>query len=140
MGSHGGATAEGQRKVLGGYGVTEEYCGAPIRSSMDVVQLPAEGLDIPVYFDKYASEADSVIVVNRVKPHTSFHGPYKSGLLKMISIGLGKHAQALAVHDLMPRVAHAVLATGKILMGMAIVENAYDRTMLVRAIPAALME
>jgi hypothetical protein len=148
MGSHGGATAEGQRKVIEGYGVTEGYCGAPIRSSMDVVQLPAEGLEIPVYFDKYASQADGVIVVNRVKPHTSFHGPYESGLLKMISIGLGKHAQALAIHDLgvpglrdlMPRVARAILATGKILLGVAIVENAYDQTMLVRAIPAGRIE
>jgi hypothetical protein len=148
MGSHGGATAEGQRKVIEGYGVTEEYCGAPIRSSMDVVQLPAEGLDVPVYFDKYASEADGVIVVNRVKPHTSFHGPYESGLLKMISIGLGKHAQALAIHDLgvpglrdlMPRVARAILAAGKILLGVAIVENAYDQTMLVQAIPAGSID
>jgi hypothetical protein len=145
MGSHGGATAEGQRRVVEGYGVTEESCGAPIRSSMEVVQLPAEDVEVPVYIDKHASKADGVIVVNRVKPHTSFHGPYESGLLKMISIGLGKHSQALAIHDLgvrglcevMPRVAKAVLKTGKILLGVAVVENAYDQTMLVRAVPAS---
>jgi hypothetical protein len=145
MGSHGGATAEGQQQVLEGYGVTEAWCGAPIRSSMDVVQLPQGDVPVPVYLDRYASQADGVIVVNRVKPHTSFHGPYESGLAKMISIGLGKHAQALAIHDLgvrglrevMPQVARAVLATGKILLGVAIVENAYDKTMRVRAIPAS---
>ena len=145
MGSHGGATAEGQRRVIEGYGVTGAYCGAPIRSSMEVVQLPQGDVPVPVYLDRHASEADGVIVVNRVKPHTSFHGRYESGLAKMISIGLGKHAQALAIHDLgvrglrevMPRVARAILATGKVLLGVGIVENAYDRTMVVRAIPAS---
>ncbi len=144
MGSHGRATAEGQRSLIESYGVTEAFCGAPIRSSMEVVELPAAGAGVPVYFDRNASRADGVIVVNRVKPHTSFHGTYESGLAKMVSIGLGKHAQALAIHDLgvaglrevMPRVARAILATGRILLGVAIVENACDQAMCIRAIPA----
>lgn len=145
MGSHGGATAEGQRRLLEDYGLTEEGCGAAIRSSMAVVQLPADDAGVGVYFDEQAAGADGTIVINRVKPHTSFHGPYESGLMKMIAIGLGKHAQALAIHDLgvpglrevMPKVARAILRHGNILLGLAIVENAYDQTMLVRAIPAS---
>ncbi len=143
MGSHGGATAEGQRRVLEGYGITEAHCGAPIRSSMKVVDVPAGDVPVPVYLDRHAAGADGIIVVNRVKPHTSFHGTYESGLMKMLAIGLGKHAQALAIHDLgvaglrdvMPRVARAILATGRVLLGVAIVENACDRTMRIDAIP-----
>ncbi len=135
MGSHGGATAEGQRKILESYGIT----GAPIISSMDVVQLGHDA-----FMDRAAYESDGVIVINRIKPHTSFHGPYESGLLKMIAIGLGKDAGARAIHrlgvaglrELMPRVAQQIIATGKIVLGVAVVENAYDETMLVRAVPA----
>jgi len=136
MGSHGGATAQGQRKVLENYGID----AAPIVSSMEVVQLGPD-----TYMDKVAFESDGIIVINRVKPHTSFHGVYESGLLKMIAIGLGKDAGARALHahgveglrhDI-PRVAREILATGKILFGVAIVENAYDQTMVLRAIPAA---
>lgn len=144
MGSHGGATAAGQRKVLEGYGLTREYCGAPICSSMDVVLLPGEDAGVPVYMDQQAANADGTIVINRVKPHTSFHASYESGLMKMVSIGLGKHAQALAIHNLgvrglqevMPKVARAILRHGNIILGLAVVENAYDQMMLVRAIPA----
>lgn len=144
MGSHGGATAEGQRRILEDYGLLESFTGAPILSSMEVVQLDAGDLPIPLYFDRYADQAEGIIVVNRIKVHTDFHGPYESGLMKMLVIGLGKHAQALAVHrygtyglrELMPRAAKAVLAQKPILLGLAIVENAYDETQLVRAIPA----
>jgi hypothetical protein len=144
MGSHGGATAAGQQAVLEGYGVTEAFTGAPIRASMEVVELPNPGLPVPVYMDQHASAADGVILINRVKPHTDFHSRYESGLMKMIVIGLGKHAQALAIHqygnyglrELLPQVAQAVLAQGKILLGLGVVENAYDETQLVRAIPA----
>lgn len=142
MGSHGGATAEGQRAIIEGYGITEAYCGAPIRSSMDVVELPSENVGLPVFLDREASLAEGIIVVNRIKPHTSFRGAYESGLFKMMAIGLGNQAQALAIHGLgvaglrevMPKVAGAVLKHARILLGLAIVENAYDQTMLVRAI------
>ena len=145
MGSHGGATADGQREVLEGYGVTETSVGAPIVSSMDVVELPRGEVEVPIYFDKQAAAADGVIVINRIKPHTSFRGPYKSGLMKMIAVGLGKHAGARAIHqlgvaglrDTMPRVARQILQQGRILLGIGLVENAYDETMLVRAIPGA---
>ena len=144
MGSHGGATAEGQRGVLESYSVTEEYVGAPIRSSMSVVELPRGDLPVPLFFDEQAWHADGTIVVNRVKPHTSFHGQYESGLMKMITIGLGKHAQALAIHalglrglrEIMPVAARRILEHGNVVLGLAIVENAYDQTLLVRAIPA----
>lgn len=145
MGSHGGATAEGQRKVLESYGITEAGVGAPIVSSMRTVSLPQGAAEVPVYFDEAARGADGTILINRVKPHTSFHGAYESGLMKMIAIGLGKHAQALAIHNLgvrglrevMPQVARQVLRTANILLGVAVVENAYDETMLVKVIPAA---
>lgn len=145
MGSHGGATADGQRKVLEHYGVSEAAVGAPIRSSMAVVELNRGDTGVPVYFDAEASKAYGTIIINRIKPHTSFHGRYESGLLKMIAIGLGKHEQAKAIHqygvdglrDLMPRVAMQVLKQGKILFGVAVVENAYDQTQVVKAIPAA---
>jgi len=145
MGSHGGATAEGQRGVLESYSVTEQYVGAPIRSSMSVVELPRGDLPVPLFFDEHAWHADGTIVVNRVKPHTSFHGQYESGLMKMITIGLGKHAQALAIHalglrglrEIIPAAASRVLQHGNIILGLAVVENAYDETLMVRAIPAA---
>jgi uncharacterized protein (DUF362 family) len=98
MGSHGGGTAEGQADILAGYGITEETMGAPIRSSMDVVELPRGSLCHPVYQDRFAYEADGIIVVNRVKTHTDFQGSTESGLLKMLVICLGKHKQALAIH------------------------------------------
>ena len=145
MGSHGGATAEGQHEVLESYGILETYTGAPIRATMEVVELESGDLPVPVYFDRNAYGAAGTIVINRIKVHTDFHGPYESGLMKMIVIGLGKHAQALAVHrfgtyglrEIMPKVARASLAQGNILLGLGIVENAYDETQLVRAIPAA---
>ena len=145
MGSHGGATAEGQRQVLEGYGVTEEFVQAPILSSMEVVELPHGDLPVPLYFDRNASQAYGTILINRIKPHTDFHGPYESGLMKMIVIGLGKHAQALAIHqrgvyglrEVIPQAARAVLSQGRVLLGIGLVENAYDETQLIRAIPPA---
>jgi len=142
MGSHGGATAEGQRQVLAGLGITADRVGADIRSSMEVVELDRGILEVPVYIDRLAYEADGILLVNRIKPHTSFHGPYESGLMKMISVGLGKHAQSLAIHrfgveglqDLMPRVARQVLRQARILLGLAVVENARHETLHVRAL------
>ena len=148
MGSHGGATATGQREVLESYGVTESYCGIPIQSSMEVVELPQGDLKNKVFMDKYAYLSDGVIVINRIKPHTDFHGPLESGLMKMCVIGLGKHKQALAIHrfgvyglrELITPTAQQVLKTGKIILGIGLVENAYDETMIIRAVKPDVME
>jgi len=145
MGSHGGATAEGQVEILKSLGITEESCGVPIRSSMEVVELGETERGVPVYMDKIASEADGVVLVNRIKAHTDFRSTIESGLMKMASIGLGKHEQALALHgygvegirDFMVEVADEVLESGHILFGVATVENAYDQPAIVEAIPAA---
>jgi hypothetical protein len=144
MGSHGGATAEGQEAVLASYGITKEGVGAPVRSSMEVVQLPQGDCPCPVFMDRLASEATGTIVVNRIKPHTDFHGPTESGLVKLITIGLGKHRQALEVHragvrglrEYIPACAGRILAEGNILLGVGIIENALHQTHIVRAIPA----
>ena len=144
MGSHGGATAEGQVEILESLGVTEEFCGAPVRSSMEVVEIGETGRGVTVYMDRLASEADGVVLVNRVKAHTDFRSEIESGLMKMASIGLGKHEQALALHgygvegirDFMIEVAEEVLGSGHILFGVATVENAYDEPAIVEAIAA----
>ncbi|QIN84134.1 DUF2088 domain-containing protein [Rubrobacter tropicus] len=143
MGSHGGATAEGQVEILASLGVTEEACGAPIRSSMETVEIGETDRGIPVFMDRIASEADGVVVVNRIKAHTDFRAEVESGLLKMASIGLGKHAQALALHgygvegirDFMVEVGEEVLDSGHVLFGLGIVENAYDEPATIEAIP-----
>ncbi len=132
MGSHGGATAEGQTEILRGYGISEEQVGAPVRSSMEVVRLDGRDKEFAVYMDKLAYESDGVILVNRIKPHTDFHGMYESGLVKMSVVGLGKHAAALEIHrfgvfglkQLLPQMAGIVLASGKIIGGVALLENA----------------
>ena len=142
MGSHGGATAEGQIELLAGYGITEAAVGAPVRSSMEVVELPQGALGHKLYQDRLAHEADGIIVINRVKVHTDFHADTESGLLKMCVIGLGKHRQALAIHrygihgirDLVPPAAEQVIRSSRILLGLGIVENAYDQTALIRAV------
>ena len=143
MGSHGGATAEGQVEILASLGVTEESCGAPIRSSMETVEIGETARGVPVFMDRIASEADGVVVVNRIKAHTDFRAEVESGLLKMASIGLGKHAQALALHgygvegirDFMVEVGEEVMGSGHILFGLGIVENAYDEPAAIEAIP-----
>ncbi|MEO6846610.1 MAG: DUF2088 domain-containing protein, partial [Chthoniobacterales bacterium] len=141
MGSHGGATASGQAYILEKFGITEKRMGCPIRSSMDVVQIKAPEIPASVFMDKLAHQSAGVILINRIKPHTEFHGTYESGLVKMLSIGLGKHAQALAIHgygayglrELMPQIAQRLVDTKKILFGVGIVENAYDKTHTIRA-------
>jgi hypothetical protein len=136
MGSHGGATAEGQRDLLAGYGITRESVGMPVISSMEVQQIGCID-DVPVYMSTTALEADHVLLVNRVKPHTDFHGPVESGLAKICAIGLGKQRGALTIHghgtrglvELMPRAARCIIdKTGKILGGLAILENPLDET------------
>jgi hypothetical protein len=148
MGSHGGATAEGQADVLHHLGVTEEAMGAPIRSSMEVIQIDELPNGLPVYVDKIASEADAIVVINRVKPHTAFRGPIESGIMKMIAIGLGKQKGAEACHQLgfkymaenVPAMAKIMIDKLPILFGVALVENAYDQTCLIEVIPAADIE
>ena len=137
MGSHGGGTAEGQRRILASYGITEASCGCPIRSSMETVVVCQSAEGFPVHFDRYASEAEHVLVCGRIKPHTRFVGDIESGLMKMMLIGLGKHAGALVYHQaiqdfsfgqIVRSVAREVLSRCNILAGLAIVENAYDET------------
>jgi len=143
MGSHGGATAEGQMEVLSSYGVRESTIGAPIRSSMEVVCLSSD-LPVKLFMDFHAYKADGIILINRIKPHTDYHGPYESGLVKMAVIGLGKHEQALEIHrfgvpglkDFIPQCAKRILDTGKIVGGVAIVENAYEQTAAIEVLPA----
>lgn len=142
MGSHGGATAEGQETILESYGITEKNTGAPVRSSMDVVELPGGNSPVPVFMDKNGWQADGIILINRIKIHTDFHAKYESGLVKMAVIGLGKEKQASAVHsygvyglaELMPYIARVVFGSGKIIGGIALVENAHDETMLLKAL------
>lgn len=142
MGSHGGATAEGQKKLLEGYGIREDLIGAPIKSSMEVVELPSDGLENKVFMDKIAYSADGTIIINRIKPHTDFHGDVESGLLKMCVIGLGKHKQAIEIHRfgtyglrcLIPPTAKRILQYGNIIFGIGIVENAYDETMMIEVV------
>ena len=144
MGSHGGATAEGQRELLAGYGITEEKMGCPILSSMETVLLGCSELGKPVYMDKNAYESDGVILSCRLKPHNAFRGPVESGPCKMMTVGLGKQKGAEQVHsdgmDIIakniPTMAKVTLGTGKILFAIPCLENAYDQTMMFEAIPA----
>ncbi|HEX9258364.1 MAG TPA: DUF362 domain-containing protein [Acidimicrobiales bacterium] len=144
MGSHGGAAADGQAELLESYGLGPSM-GLEIRSSMDVIELPQGRCPIPVATDTHAWKADAVIVVNRVKPHTDFHAAYESGLVKMIAIGLGKRVQAERIHahgakglrELVAPTAEVVLKHTRVMMGVAIVENAHDQTMAVEVLPAA---
>jgi hypothetical protein len=143
MGSHGGGVAEGQRKVLESYGITEALVGAPIRASMEVVPLGSTAEGFPVVLDRYASEADHIGVVARIKPHTGYHGPIESGLLKMIMIGLGKHAGALAYHRILLEypfdqvvrsVSRTVCARAHLAFGLGLVENAFEETAHIEAV------
>ncbi len=137
MGSHGGATAEGQVEMLAGYGITEAAMGMPVVSSMEVRQIGQLAGGTPVYMSVTALEADRILVVNRVKPHTDFRAPIESGLAKICAIGMGKQKGAQTIHsngtrglaELMPQVARSMIeTTGKIVGGLAILENAYDHT------------
>ena len=136
MGSHGGATAEGQRAIIESYGVTEEFCGAPIRSSMETKYIGKTEDGRDVYIDRNAAEADGIVVVGRVKPHTDFRGPYESGMMQMMVIGLGKQRGAENFHHEgparmgynIPMFGKAILKHAPVLFGLAILENAYDET------------
>lgn len=136
MGSHGGATGEGQKKLLGNYGITEETMGVPIKSSMEVVPVGVNVDGFTVYIDKNAYEADGIMIVNRFKPHPAFRGRYECGLMKMLTIGLGKQYGAQVCHTQgFPKMARNVEMFGrciientKLIAGLGIVENAYDKT------------
>ena len=145
MGSHGGATVEGQLSIIHHYGITEEAMGCEIRASMETVQLGFVEETVPVWFDRIAFEqADVVIPVGRVKPHTDFVGPVESGMMKMIAIGLGKqkgaeyfHARGFRLFDrLIPAVARFTLSKVNIPFGIATVENGYSHCSLLEAVPA----
>lgn len=148
MGSHGGATAEGQADVLKHMGVTEESCGAPIRSTMEVVKIGELPNGLPVFIDKNAYEADKIVVINRIKAHTAFRGPIESGLMKMITIGLGKQKGAEAAHSFsfkymaehVPEMAKISLSQTPIIFGLASLENAYERPAKVIAVAAEDLE
>lgn len=144
MGSHGGATAEGQAEVLKNLGVTESSAGCPIRSSMAVVEIGRLENGLPVYIDKHAYAADGIVVINRIKPHTAFRGISESGLVKMITIGLGKQKGAESCHAYSFRymgehllaMASISLARAPILFGVGTVENAYDQIAKIAVVPA----
>ena len=143
MGSHGGGTAEGQREVLEGYGITESFVGCPVHSQMDVVELgKVDGM--PVYMDKLAAAADGVVLICRVKPHTNFRAPIESGIVKMMTIGMGKIVGATELHtdgmdtfgELLPKAAKFIMSKKNFLLGVAMVENAADETALIEVVPA----
>ncbi len=136
MGSHGGATVSGQLKVLEGYGITEKKMGAPIKATMDVVKIGESNNGIPVYVDKNVINADHVVAINRIKPHTRFAGEIESGLIKMLLVGLGKDVGARVYHRavmkntfdrIVESVLPIVLSKLSVLFGLAIIENAYGK-------------
>ena len=136
MGSHGGGTAEGQRKVLADAGITEETMGVPIHSSLETVPLGATEDDIPVFMDRWARSADYIVPVNRIKAHTMFNGEIESGLMKMLAVGLGKQkgpalyhqaAFRLGLERVIRTVARTVMAAANVLFGVGVVENSYGR-------------
>lgn len=144
MGSHGGGTAQGQKELIADYGITEEAMGAPVLSSMEVVQLGSLDDGTPVYCDKNAYESDGIIVFNKIKPHTDFRGPHESGLAKMCAIGISKHLGASYFHMMgfpsfsarIPKVAELFLQKAPVAFGLGVVQNAYDEISELEVIPA----
>ncbi|MBI4553217.1 MAG: DUF2088 domain-containing protein [Candidatus Latescibacteria bacterium] len=149
MGSHGGATAEGQVRILDHYGISEATMGCPVRSDMEPVLVGETDDSLPVYVDRNALSADHLVIVNRVKPHTDFDGDIGSGLMKMMAIGLGKQKGASFYHGavfqygferMITSVARMVMTRCPVAFGVAIVETAYDQTAHVVAVPASELE
>lgn len=143
MGSHGGGTEDGQREILSGYGITEEKMGVPVVTTVDVEctgQLPGGQ---KIYFDRAAAQADAIIPVNRIKLHTDFTGPLQSGLSKMLVIGLGNQKGCSSIHEEEPRrfaeiiekAAEIILEKYPVVFGLGIIENAYDQTCHIEAVP-----
>ena len=145
MGSHGGGTAEGQRKVLESYGLTRERLQVPIRSGMETVQIGTTPAGMRVYFSREAAASDGIIVVNRIKEHTAFKGRWESGLMKMLAVGLGKVEGATEIHnwgvrDAMPAAARVILEEMPVLAGVAIVENGHHEPAEIVVLPAEQIE
>ena len=148
MGSHGASTAEGQAQVLAHLGVDEETVGCPVRATMESVKIGETPAGIEVYMDRNAYEADAVVVVNRIKPHTAFRGTVESGPTKMLAIGLGKQRGAHSIHSAgwknihrtIPEAARVAVESGKVAFGLAILENAEEEPYKVAAIPAGELE
>ena len=145
MGSHGGATAEGQTALLARLGVTEDVCGVPLRASMEAVRIATVFDEVPVFLAREILAADHAVCLNRVKPHTKFKGTLESGLAKMLCVGMGKHAGALAYHrwalrygffPLLQEMARAILSHSPFRFGLAVVESARDETSLIEAVAA----
>ena len=143
MGSHGGAKAEGQVAILHDLGITEQTMGVPIKSTMDVVSIGETPKGIPVFVNKYAAEADAIVLINRVKPHTEFKSSFGSGLQKMSVIGLGSHKGAVIAHQYALKVTYekalreissVVLNKLPIIFGLAVLENSYDQTVKVKSV------
>jgi hypothetical protein len=142
MGSHGGATAEGQAGVLAHLGVTEQSVGAPIRATMATVEYGATLHGIPCRFDRYAAEADAVLCINRVKSHTSFDRPIESGLTKLVAVGLGKQIGASNVHrlgprgyiEVLPELARIAIEHAPIAYGLALVENGDEQLVVIEGV------
>ncbi|GIW97705.1 MAG: hypothetical protein KatS3mg111_1038 [Pirellulaceae bacterium] len=149
MGSHGGATAEGQVRVLAALGIDESSLDCPLLASMDVVKIGDAAEGFPIYMDAHAAQADGVLVVNRIKPHTRFAGDIESGLMKMMLIGLGKQRGAEVYHRaivnysfdrIVRSVSQAVMAHCHVIGGLAILENAYEETAALRGVKPAEIE
>jgi len=149
MGSHGAATSAGQKRVLEHLGITEKKVGAPIRSSLEVIQIGKTDAGIPVFIDKLAAKADHIVLINRIKKHTEFEHDFESGLLKMMAIGLGKQEGAATYHEAMltfgypeiiSTVAKKVMQHVNILLGIAVVENGYGETAKIGICPAGKIE
>lgn len=144
MGSHGGATAQGQVDLLAQLGVSEQSSGCPIHSSLDVAEIGKLSNGLPIFFDRLALEADGIVLINRVKPHTAFHGPNESGLVKMLVVGLGKHKGAETYHSVsfdqmnsvLAEAAPSILAKVPLLFGLAIIEDGYDNVSSIQVAPA----
>ncbi|MEI6325518.1 MAG: lactate racemase domain-containing protein [Gemmataceae bacterium] len=145
MGSHGGANAEGQRELLAEYGISESALGVPVKTDMAVEVIGTNSWGEPVYWDKNAFQADHVVTLSRVKPHTDFRGKYESGIVKMLVIGLGKREGASQHHlwgiaglrDMMPKTVEVILEKSPFEAGLAIVENARENTALVEIVDKA---
>lgn len=143
MGSHGGASVAGQVEILEGYGITEESMGVPIKATLDVVQIGELPDKTPVYCDTYAHEADGIVILNKVKPHTDFRGKHESGLAKMMAIGIANHKGASMFHRMgfqsfaerIPEVCEVFLENAKLSFGVGIVQNAYDEISELEIIP-----
>ncbi len=144
MASHGAATAEGQKQVLERYGITEDYVGCPLRATMEVDIIETWNDGTRIFMDRYAAEADGVVLINRIKPHTNFRGPIESGIVKMMTIGMGKIRGATEIHfhgfeafeEMLPRMARIIMKKKPFLFGVGVVENAYEQIAQIEVIPA----